>query len=71
MDSEPYTQKNTGNEQKKIIHNVPDGRNVLQSIWIRRNSITTDQINRILWESELGFVFPCGILLWTLFLIFG
>lgn len=76
MDSEPYTETKTGNEQRrnqkqKTINNIPDGGNVLQSIWIRRDSITIDQVNRILWESELGFVLPCGILFWALFLIFG
>ena len=74
MDSEPYTETKTGNEQRrnqkqKTINNIPDGGNVLQSIWIRCRSIFPNTLDRKFMESELRFVLYCGAFLWFIYLL--
>jgi hypothetical protein len=71
MDSEScYKSENEGDKQKETGDTIPDDRNVSKSIRIRRSAISVDQINRFLMECEFGYVLPCGILFWIIFLIF-
>jgi len=58
------------NEEKKISNSIPDVRNVFQSVWIRRDTDNVDETNRFLFRSQFGFVLACGVLFWTLLLIF-
>ena len=59
------------NEKRKISNTIPNVRNVLQSIWVRRYTDNVDEDNRIVFRSQFGFVLACGVLFWTLFFIFG
>ena len=58
------------NEKGKTSNAVPNVRNVLQSVWIRRYTDHVNEDNRFLFRSQFGFVLACGILFWILFLIF-
>jgi len=42
---------------------------ILQSFWIRRNSIFFNIIDRKFMESQLRVVLYCGILFWSLLLL--
>jgi hypothetical protein len=70
MDSESCNLNNEQGKQKKVSNSVSDDRDVSEPFRIRRGSIDVDRFNRILLECEFGYVLPCGIILWTLFLIF-
>lgn len=70
MDSESCNLNNEQGKQKEVSNSVSDDRDVSEPLRIRRSSIDADQIDRILLECELGYVLPCGIILWTIFLIF-
>lgn len=59
------------NEKRKISNTIPNVRNVLQSIWVRRYTDHVNEDNRIVFRSQFGFVLACGVLFWTLFFIFG
>jgi hypothetical protein len=59
------------NEKSKISNTIPDDGDVLQPVWVRCDTDNVDETNRILFRSQFGFVFACGILFWALFLIFG
>jgi hypothetical protein len=61
-------EKNDKNKTSNIVSNVGD---VLQPLRVRRYSDNADEFNWLLLRSQLGFVLPCGILLWTLLLLFG
>lgn len=69
MDSESCN-KNEEDKQTKNGDHFPNDRSIFKSFWLRRTPGVTYQINRLLLECELGIVLPCGILLWTIFLIF-
>lgn len=49
---------------------VFDVSTVLQSFWVRCRTIFPDSTDRKFMESELRFVLYCGILLWSLYLLF-
>ena len=68
MDSDTSEIKNDKAEVSNII---PDAWNVFQPFWLRRHSTIIDKVDRILLRSEFGFVLPCGILFWIIFLLFG
>jgi hypothetical protein len=51
MDSGAKQQQLNSNEQKETINYFSNARDVLQSVWFRRDSATLNQINRFLWES--------------------
>ena len=68
MDSVP---SETKNDKTKTSDNFSNAWDVFQSFWIRRDSNFIDKVDRVLLRSELGFVFPCGILFWIILLIFG
>jgi hypothetical protein len=59
-------EKNDKNKTSNIVSNVGD---VLQPLRVRRYSDNTDEFNWLLLRSQLGFVLPCGILLWALLLL--
>jgi hypothetical protein len=59
------------NEKTKISNSIPDVRNVFQSVRIRRDTDNVNEANRFLFRSQFGFVLACGILFWTIFLVFG
>ena len=59
-------EKNDKNKTSNIVSNVGD---VLQPLRVRRYSDNADEINWFLLRSQLSFVLPCGILLWTLLLL--
>jgi len=61
-------EKNDKNKTSNIVSNVGY---VLQPLRVRRYSDNADEFNWLLLRSQLGFVLPCGILLWTLLLLFG
>lgn len=56
-------------ESGKMGNTISYFRDIFQPIWIRRNSIDINQIDRFLIWSQFGFVFPCGIMFWVIFLI--
>ena len=58
------------NEKTKISNSIPNVRNVLQSVRIRRYTDHVDEDNRILFRSQFGFVLACGVLFWILLCIF-
>jgi hypothetical protein len=59
-------EKNDKNKTSNIVSNVGD---VLQPLRVRRYSDNADEFNWLLLRSQLGFVLPCGILLWALLLL--
>jgi hypothetical protein len=59
-------EKNDKNKTSNIVSNVGD---VLQPLRVRRYSDNADEFNWLLLRSQLGFVLPCGILLWVLLLL--
>ncbi len=59
-------EKNDKNKTSNIVSNVGD---VLQPLRFRRYSDNADEFNWLLLRSQLGFVLPCGILLWALLLL--
>jgi len=61
-------EKNDKNKTSNIVSNVGD---VLQPLRVRRYSDNTDEIDRFLLRSQFSIILPCGILLWTLLLLFG
>lgn len=70
MDSESFTKtKNEEDKQKQNCNNFSDAGDVLESIRIRRSAGDPNTIDRFLLECELGIVLPCGIVLFTLFLL--
>lgn len=70
MDSESFTKtKNEEDKQKQNCNNFPDFGDVPESIRIRRSTGDFNTVDRFLLECELGIVLPCGILLFTLFLL--
>jgi len=60
-------EKNDKNKTINIVSNVGD---VLQPLRVRRYSDNTDEIDRFLLRSQFSIILPCGILLWTLLLLF-
>jgi hypothetical protein len=71
MDSGPSIKNEKKLQKPKNGNTIPNDGNVLQSIWLRRDSNYVNEINRILLWSQLGFILPCGVLLWIILLIFG
>lgn len=70
MDSESFTKtKNEEDKQKQNCNKFPDFGDVLESLRIRRSTGDFNTVDRFLLECELGIVLPCGILLFTLFLL--
>jgi hypothetical protein len=69
MDSESCN-RNEEDKQTENGDHFSNDRSIFKSFWLRRTSGVTHQINRLLLECELGIILPCGILLWTIFLIF-
>ena len=70
-DSKTYNKtkkKRTSNTFFK--RHVFDVSTVLQSFWVRCRTIFPDSTDRKFMESELRFVLYCGILLWSLYLLF-
>ena len=61
-------EKNDKNKTSNIVSNVGD---VLQPLRVRRYSDNTDEVNWFLLRSQFSIILPCGILLWTLLLLFG
>jgi len=47
-----------------------DVSSVFQSFWVRCGSIYTDIADRKFMESELRVVLYCGILFWTIYLLY-
>ncbi len=43
---------------------------ILQSLWVRCRTIFPTATDRKFMESELRFVLYCGILFWTLYLVY-
>jgi hypothetical protein len=58
------------NEKSKNSNTIPDVGNVFQSSWIRRDSDNINETNRFLFRSQFSFVLACGIVFWTLLLLF-
>ena len=69
MDSSD-TDKRLNNEQTKTSNNMSNVGDVLQPIWLRRSAGDVNQFNWQLLESQFSIVLPCGILLWSILLIF-
>jgi len=59
-------EKNDKNKTSNIVSNVGD---VLQPLRVRRYSDNADEFNWLLLRSQFSIILPCGILLWTLFLL--
>jgi hypothetical protein len=62
--------KNEGEKQTKNSNTISDDSDVSEHPRVRCRSANLDQVNRFLILCEFGYVLPCGIILWTLFLIF-
>jgi hypothetical protein len=62
--------KNEGDKQTKTSNSISDDRNVHESSRIRCRSANLDQVNRFLIFCEFGYVLPCSIFLWIIFLLF-
>ncbi len=69
MDSESCILSNEG-KKEKTSNSISNDSDVSEPSRVRRSSIDSDRFNRILLECEFGYVLPCGIILWTLFLLF-
>jgi len=69
MDSESCISSNEG-KKEKTSNSISNDSDVSEPARVRRSSIDSDRFNRILLECEFGYVLPCGIILWTLFLLF-
>ena len=61
-------EKNDKKKTSNIVSNVGD---VLQPLRIRRYSDNANEVDRLLLGSQFSIILPCGILLWTLLLLFG
>lgn len=70
MDSESCTTSNEKRKKTKTSNSISDDSNVSEPFRVRRNSDNVDEIDRFLLECEFGYVLPCGIILWTIFLLF-
>ena len=57
------------NLQRKSFSEIFNVRDVLQSIWVRYNSISTLLTNRKFVVRKFSFVLRFGTLLWTVFLL--
>ena len=69
MDSESCISSDEG-KKEKTSNSISNDSDVSEPARVRRSSIDSDRFNRILLECEFGYVLPCGIILWTLFLLF-
>jgi hypothetical protein len=65
-DEKQNLEKNLPRQSITTIFNASP---ILQSFWIRRDSIFFDIINRKFMESQLRVVLYCGILFWSLLLL--
>jgi len=63
IEKQKYTNSNV---QRHVF--VPS--TILQSIWVRCRSIFPTATDGKFMESELRFVLYCGILFWTLYLVY-
>ncbi len=71
MDEGETILRNDTKEKRQISNDLLNGWDVSEPIWIRCDSNNVDRIDRKLLECELGYVLPCGIILWIIFLLFG
>ena len=62
--------KNEGEKQTKTSNSISDDRDVPEPDGFRCRSIDLNQINRFLIRCEFGYVLPCSIFLWIVFLLF-
>lgn len=69
MDSESCISNNEG-KKEKTSNSVSNDSDVSEPSRLRCSSDDANRFNRFLMECEFGYVLPCGIILWTLFLIF-
>ena len=64
--------KNIAKKQKDDVvqryESIPSS--VLQSLWVRCRSILPDITDRKFMESELRYVLYCGIIFWSLYLLY-
>lgn len=72
MDSESCIKnKDEERSQTKNLNIVSDDGDFSEPSRFRYRSIDIDSLNRFLVRCEFGYVFPCGIFLWIIFLFLG
>jgi hypothetical protein len=62
--------KNEAEKQTKISNTISDDRDVPEPNGVRCRSVDLNRINRFLVTCEFGYVLPCSIFLWIIFLFF-
>lgn len=67
MDSDS---KNEKGNKTKISNIISDGRDVPEPDGFRCGTIDLDTFNRFLIRCEFGYVLPCSVLFWIIFLLF-
>jgi len=70
MDSESCILNNEQGKKEKTSNSISNDSDVSEPARFRRGSNDANRFDRILMECEFGYVLPCGIILWTLFLVF-
>ena len=69
MDSESCISNNEQGKKEKTSNSIFNDSDVSEPARFRRGTIDADRFDRILLDCEFGYVLPCGIFLWTLFLL--
>jgi hypothetical protein len=57
-------------KKSKKINNFLNVGDVLQPVWLRRNSDIINEVNRIILWGQLSIVLPFGFMFWIILLIF-
>ena len=57
------------NVSRQSLTDISNDGTILKPIWVRRGSILSDIMDRKFMESQPRFVFYCGIVFWTLYLL--
>ena len=56
--------------ESRLSDSLSDDSDVYESARLRCSTVDIDRVNRFFIACEFGYVFPCGIILWALFLFF-
>ena len=70
MDSDSSDTKNKKQPKRKnrLADSLSDDSDVPEPHGLRRSAADFDRVNRFFIACEFGYVFPCSVILWTLFL---
>ena len=72
MDSDSSDKKNTTQfkGEGRLADSLSDDSDVPEPDGFRCSAVDIDRIDRFFIACEFGYVLPCGIILWSLFLFF-